>query len=104
MDGRLYHLALEDEWANGSSDAYERSTLGRSLAEVGFIHCSFADQVQTIADLVYRGRRDVLLLEIDASRLHAPVKVEGVDGGDAYPHIYGPLNRDAVVAVTRFSA
>jgi glutathione S-transferase len=55
--------------------------------------------VRQIADLVYRGRDDVVLLEIDQSRLVSPVHVDEVDGGDAFPHIYGPLNIDAVVRV-----
>jgi glutathione S-transferase len=100
MDYRLYHLAVQSDWAaQRVSGHYEVSTLGRSLAEEGFIHCSFEHQVQAIADLVYRGRSDVLLLEIDARLLRSPIKVEGPDGGEAYPHIYGPLNRDAVVHV-----
>jgi len=100
MADRLYHLALEHDWSQQSSDPYDTSTLGRSLAEVGFIHCSFAHQVQPIADLVYRGRSDVLLLEIDPSRLRSPIKVERLDSGEAFPHIYGPLDRDAVTRVT----
>ena len=97
----IYHLALARDWERGPSDAYSTSTLGRSLADQGFIHCSFREQVQQIADLVYRGRSDVLLLEIDSARLAATVKVEPSNGGrDSYPHIYGPLNRDAVVRVT----
>jgi len=98
----IYHLALAEDWGHEAPDDYTTSTLGRSLADQGFIHCSFREQVQQIADLVYRGRSDVLLLEIDRSRLDAAVKVEPPDGGsDCYPHIYGPINRDAVVRVAR---
>ena len=93
---RLYHLALVNDWASATGD-YEVSTLGRTLADVGFIHCSFGQQVQRVADLWYRGRADVLLLEIDAAGLVAPVRVESLDGGESFPHIYGPLNRDAVI-------
>ncbi len=97
---RIYHLALQHEWSAAVSDdePYRRSTLGRSLEDEGFIHCSFATQVQMIADLVYRGRRDVVLLVIDPSRLHAEVRVENTNGGvERFPHIYGPLPLDAVV-------
>ena len=93
----LYHLALERDWGANASGDYEISTLGHTLADVGFIHCSFAHQVDQIAELVYHGRDDVLLLEIDPGRLHAAIKVE-----DTFPHIYGPLNRDAVVSVTPY--
>ena len=66
---RIFHLALVDEWrAAESTGDYRRSTLEESLDEVGFIHCSFATQVQATADRYYRGRRDVVLLTIDPSR------------------------------------
>src|SRR5436190_23268149 len=97
----IYHLALARDWERGPSDAYSTSTLGRSLADQGFIHCSFREQVQQIADLVYRGRSDVLLLEIDSARLAATVKVEPSNGGrDTYPHTYGPLNPAPVASAT----
>jgi len=99
--GRIYHLALASEWrdATRADRPYRRSTLGRSLEEEGFIHCSFAGQVQTIADLIYRGRDDVVLLTIDPSRLEAEIRVENLEGGDElFPHIYGALSLDAVVA------
>lgn len=99
MSRPLYHLAVRGDWSEGDAD-YTVSTLDRRLDEVGFIHCSFAEQVQRIADLVYRGRDDVVLLEIDETRLTAPVVVEDAHGDGAFPHIYGPLNRDAVVRVT----
>ena len=97
---RIYHLALRDEWdAAVTHGSYLHSTLGKSLAQVGFIHCSFADQVQTIADLVYAGRDDVMLLEIDPTAVAPDIRVEQADGTDeAFPHIYGPLSVAAVVS------
>ncbi|HZA40675.1 MAG TPA: DUF952 domain-containing protein [Actinomycetota bacterium] len=96
-------MALASEWhaAMETSQAYRSSTLGKSLEleEEGFIHCSFAGQVQAVADLIYRGREDVVLLTIDPARVPATVCVENMVGGDElFPHIYGPLPLDAVVA------
>lgn len=98
----IYHLALREDWeaAVAAGEPYAVSTLGSSLDEVGFLHCSYAGQVQRIADLVYRGRDDVLLLTIDRGRVRAKVRPEDLTGeGEAYPHIYGPLDLDAVVDV-----
>jgi len=97
----LFHLALRDDWqaASANGGAYERSTIGRSLLDEGFIHCSFADQVQATADRYYGGRDDVVLLTIDRARLAAPVRVEAVPGGERFPHLYGPLPVDAVSRV-----
>jgi glutathione S-transferase len=96
---RLFHLALRDDWRVAVEHGdYQRSTLGKSLDDEGFIHCSFASQVQRIADGVYRDRQDVVLLTIDPSRLSAEVRVESFDAdGEPFPHIYGPLPIDAVV-------
>ena len=100
MSVLLYHLALVPDWAGPGAEDYRVSTLGVTLEQQGFIHCSFPTQVQAIADLVYRGRDDVVLLEIDPERLTSPVREEeGHGGGELFPHIYGPLNRDAVVRV-----
>ena len=97
MERRVYHLALDRDWASVAPVAYEVSTLGVPLSQQGFIHCSFADQVQRVADIAYRQRSDVVLLEIDPRLLASPLRVEALDGTEAFPHIYGPLNRDAVV-------
>ena len=97
----IYHLALAADWANaqGSSNDYRVSSIGRHLDEVGFIHCSFTHQLQRVADTHYRGRSDVVLLTIDASKVNSPIREENAEGGtDLFPHIYGPLNVDAVVS------
>lgn len=68
---------------------------------MGFIHCSFATQVETVANLFYRDRDDVLLLTIDPEQLTSPLRVEAVVGtGQEFPHIYGPLPAGAVTRVS----
>jgi uncharacterized protein (DUF952 family) len=104
LPAHIYHLALEDEWEEAvrTGYAYRRSTLGLSVGEVGFIHCSLPQQVQGVADLAYGGRRSVVLLTIDRSRLRDEVRLENLEGGDElYPHLYGELPIEAVVRVDR---
>ena len=91
----LHHLALAGEWAAAKLDgAYRRSTIGRSLDDEGFIHCSYDHQVAETASRFYAGRDDVVVLVIDPARLQVPVRVEG-----GFPHIYCELPAEAVVAV-----
>jgi uncharacterized protein (DUF952 family) len=98
---RIFHIATAADWsaalANGT---YTTSTVGRSLAEEGFIHASRRDQVQGVFDRYYhRLREPLVLLTIDPARLSsAEVVVEPV-GDDTYPHVYGPIDRRAVVDV-----
>lgn len=100
MADPLLHLALADDWAASfESGEYTASTLGRTLADVGFIHLSHPHQVVGVANTFYRGRADVMLLTIDAARLTAPVVDEPAPGTDEFfPHLYGPLPLAAVVA------
>lgn len=93
----LFHLAAHDEWAAAVAGGgpYERSMPGVALDEVGFVHCSFADQVQATQQRHYAGRHDLVVLTIDESRLAAAVRVE-----DGFPHVYGPIELDAVVATS----
>ena len=96
----IYHLAVGAEWSEAveSGAPYARSTLGRSLADEGFIHCSQSNQVGRIADLVYRGRSDMTLLVIDPSLVPVEIRLENTEGGDdVFPHIYGPLPLVAVI-------
>jgi glutathione S-transferase len=76
------------------------STKGRSLAEVGFVHCGFEEQVARVANSLFRGVPRLVVLRIAIDRLNTEVRYENLQGrNQVFPHIYGPLNLDAVVAV-----
>ena len=92
----IHHLAIAEHW-NANTIDYRRSTVDKSLDEEGFIHCSYADQVADTAGKYYASRDDVLLLTIDPSLVPSEIKVE-----NGFPHIYGPLPRDAVIRVTPY--
>jgi uncharacterized protein (DUF952 family) len=95
----IYHIATATDWERAQGDgAYTTSTRGRTLAEEGFIHGSTADQVAQVANMIYIGLSDLLVLVIDADRVRPEIRFEKVPGWDEpFPHIYGPLNADAVV-------
>jgi uncharacterized protein (DUF952 family) len=115
---RLYHITPGAEWAAAqASGEYRLSTRGKTLAEEGFIHCSHAHQVVSVADAIYRGTTGLVLLVIDPAAVRAEIREEalgrvgpgpggGADrlagAGERFPHIYGPLNVDAVVDVLPF--
>ncbi len=100
----IYHIATSADWARAGQDGtYTMSTRGRTLAEEGFIHTSTAGQVALVANAFYRGEPDLLLLVIDAARVDSEIRYEPVPGhAQPYPHIYGPLNIDAVVRTCPF--
>ncbi len=104
MPGFIYHIATSSEWAQAqAAGEYTTSTLGRTLAEEGFIHCSAADQVAGVANMFYQGLPDLLVLVIDTGRVGPEIRLEQLAGSaEPFPHIYGPLNVDAVVETRRF--
>ena len=101
--GWLYHLALRPEWQAARADGvYRRSTRGLALESVGFIHLSSAHQVPATASRFYADlpAAEVLLLTIDPQRLAVAgleVRFEPADGGEPFPHLYGPLPLGAVL-------
>jgi len=67
-----------------------------SLATVGFIHFSHDRQLLETAARFFAGRPDLIVLSVRTDRLQAELREERVDG-ELFPHLYGPLNLDAVV-------
>lgn len=101
----IHHVALPADWAHArDSGEYRVSTRGRTLDDVGFVHCAHDDQV---AGVLARFYADVdgplLLLSIDPSRLAASVVEEPPAPGVAelFPHVYGPIPVTAVTRVRR---
>jgi uncharacterized protein (DUF952 family) len=101
----IYHIAGRSDWEQARRDgAYTMSTRGLTLAEQGFIHCSTADQVAGVANAFYRGATGLVLLVIDPARVRPKIQHDDVPGEpEPYPHIYGPLNIDAVIEVRPFA-
>ena len=103
---RLFHLALRRDWEEAKeAGEYRVSTRGRTLAEEGFLHASYAHQWQGVRDAYYADVSEPLvLLEVDPALLDVPVVEEVPAGGDeAFPHVYGPLPVAAVVTVRELS-
>ena len=103
---RIYHIATRADWEQAQPGGeYTTSSVGKTLAEEGFIHTSQAAQVAATANKFYRDvPGDLLLLVIDPDLLRAQLRYEDVPGADLpFPHIYGPLNTDAVVADRPFA-
>jgi len=99
---RIYHVTFANDWIDAQRGAeYLLSTRGASLDEVGYIHASFAHQVERVGGAVFRGAsQPVVVLVIDTAMLTSPVRVENLEGGtEGFPHIYGPLPTSAVVDV-----
>jgi uncharacterized protein (DUF952 family) len=96
--GVIYHIACPADWRQAQHDGeYRMSTRGRTLEQQGFIHAGREHQVAPVANAIYRGDDELLILVIDEDRVAADIHYELVPGwDDPFPHIYGSLNLDAV--------
>jgi uncharacterized protein (DUF952 family) len=101
----IYHLTSRQAWRDAQQRAEYRA---ESLESEDFIHCSTRTQVLPVAEKYYKGQPDMLLLAIDPALLTSELRWEppsggapppGVPEGDLFPHIYGPINLDAVLKV-----
>lgn len=96
----LLHIADKDEWKEAKiSGEY----VHESISEEGFIHCSSERQVIPIANQFFKGNKNLVLLEVNPKKLKSKLKLDYVEKLDQYfPHIYGPINIDAVSRVFKF--
>jgi glutathione S-transferase len=96
--GFIYHVAKTADWEQAKRDGeYRISTRGRSLDDEGFIHASTEEQVAPVANVVYGDDDGLVVLVIDTDLVTPQIRYESVPGWNKpFPHIYGPLNADAV--------
>ena len=105
VDQPLFHLALKGDWEQAQdSGTYQWSTRGMRLTEVGFIHCSWQEQVPKTFERFYADAGEIVLLEIDPIRLSSPLRADAIPTGELFPHLYGPLPIEAVRSITPYSS
>jgi len=99
----IFHITTQSAWDQAKNAGEYRAA---SLLTEGFIHCSTISQVVPVANLYYKDESKMLVLMIEPTLLATDLKWEapsggtpppGVPEGDQFPHIYGPINLDAVV-------
>ncbi len=99
----VYHCSVVDDWEDAQrSGSYTISSQGRTLHQEGFIHAAYAEQVPGVLQRHYADEPGPMcLLTVDPDRVGCAVVAENLTGGvELFPHIYGPIPLDAVVAIT----
>lgn len=99
------HLTTKRAWEDALKvGTYSLSTKGKTLEEVGFIHGSFADQVEEVAGFVFAGStEELVVLHLDIDMLESngiQVRVEKARNGKSYPHIYAAIPCELVDRVS----
>ena len=94
----LIHLCTHRDWQNAQEQGI---LISKSLSQEGFIHCSQPQQILEVANRFYKGIPGLVLLWIDPEKITSDIRWEAADG-TLFPHIYGPINLDAVISVMDF--
>jgi len=110
MSEIILHITSSDAWTSAQKNG---KYVAPSLASEGFIHCSTSAQVVPVAEKFYKGQTGLVLLVIDPARLSSDLKWEppfdgapppGAPPADLFPHVYGPIDLEAVTKVVKFEA
>jgi uncharacterized protein (DUF952 family) len=94
----IYHVVLPEIWEKYKEE-YEYEA--ESLQTEGFIHCSYRNQLEDVLERYYKNAPNVLILHINPHLLTSKLIAEPSTGGEIYPHIYGKINRQAIVDVEK---
>jgi uncharacterized protein (DUF952 family) len=103
----ILHITTRTDW---NAALLAGKYAAPSLVKEGFIHCSTIEQVTDTASIFFKGHKGLALLCIDETKLAAELKYEAPAGGGAhdssvgerFPHVYGPINLNAVIKVVDF--
>ncbi|WBW97389.1 DUF952 domain-containing protein [Oceanirhabdus sp. W0125-5] len=70
----------------------------------GFIHCSSIEYFWRVTEHFNEQDTEYVILCIDTDKVKAEIKWEDCDSnpGRYYPHIYGPIERNAIINVLPF--
>jgi uncharacterized protein (DUF952 family) len=91
----IYHLTTKQEWLDAQRKGQYEAP---SLAAEGFIHASEERQVSGVLERYFQGQTGLVKLSIETERLTSPLYYDWSPSlEDTFPHIYGPINLDAVV-------
>ena len=100
MNRLIYHLTSLDEWNTAQTRIeYQPS----QFAVDGFIHCSYLHQLLSVANRIFRGQKNLVVLVIESSKTNSKIIDENLEGGtELYPHLYGLLPINAVKEAIAF--
>ena len=103
----ILHVTTHKDWDHARSAGKYTAP---SLQNEGFIHCSTVEQVIETANVFFKGQNGLALLCVDENTLISELKVEDPTGGgerdpavgELFPHVYGPINLDAIIEAVDF--
>ncbi len=93
---KIYHIVLPETWEKFKNQDFYKA---ESLKTEGFIHCSFANQLDGVLQRYYKNAGKVLILTLDTEKLTSELVNEASTNNEIYPHIYGKINKSSIVNI-----
>lgn len=97
----IYHITEKSVWREAASrGVYDYC----GLKTEGFIHCSTWEQTLKTANKYFQDKEDLIVLKIHTPNIKAEIRFENTTGGnELFPHLYGPIDLEAVVGFYEFN-
>lgn len=93
----IYHVTTRQAWDEAKARGFY---IAPSLESEGFIHCSQENQVAGVLERYFAGQDNLVKLVIDTGKLTSKYVFDwSPSTADTFPHVYGPINTDAVTEV-----
>ena len=93
----IFHVTTKSEWDKAQQNGFYESP---SLKEEGLIHCSEENQVPGVISRYFKDQKNLVKLVVDTGKLTSQLVYEWSPSiAETFPHVYGPINLDAVKEV-----
>jgi uncharacterized protein (DUF952 family) len=93
----IFHITTKAEWEAAKRRGFYNTL---SLKEEGFVHCSEDRQVSGVLNRYFQNKEDLIKLVIKTEKLKSPIYFDwSTSVEDTFPHVYGPINIEAVEEV-----
>lgn len=91
----IYHISTKVDWETAKTQGYY---VHPTLKDEGFIHGSLDHQVPGVIERYFEGQEGLIKLVIDTNKLTSKYVFDwSPSTADTFPHIYGPINLDAII-------
>ena len=93
----IFHVTTAAVWEEAKAKGFYEHP---SLNDEGYIHCSQDHQVAGVLERYFSGQKNLVKLVIDTDKLTSKYIFDwSPTTQDTFPHVYGPINADAVTDV-----
>ena len=95
MQNTIYHITDKTYY---DAQMLNKIYYSPTFEQEKFIHLSTKKQVNSTLKNYYKGVKNLILLHINVEKLGSKLKYEAASNGDIFPHIYGPIEREAIIS------